>query len=51
MFFDILFILFIIFEFLIYKNIKDNNTKYSNFYLLILFLIYFLSLCYSAMFF
>lgn len=44
--FDLLFILFIVFCFLIYKNVKDNKFKYTNFYLLILFLIYFLSIGY-----
>ena len=44
--FDILVILFLIFMFLIYKNIKDNNLKYTNFYLFILFLIYILSCSY-----
>ena len=43
---DLLFILFIVFCFLIYKNIKDVNLKYTNFYILILFLIYFLSIGY-----
>lgn len=41
---DLFFILFIVFSFLIYKNIKDNNLKYTNFYILILFLLYILSL-------
>lgn len=44
--FDLLFILFIVFCFLIYKNIKDINLKYTNFYILILFLIYVLSIGY-----
>lgn len=43
---DLLFILFIVFCFLIYKNIKDTEFKYINFYLLILFLIYFSSIGY-----
>lgn len=43
---DLLFILFIVFCFLIYKNIKDVNLKYTNFYILILFLIYMLSISY-----
>lgn len=43
---DLLFILFIVFCFLIYKNVKDRNLKYTNFYILILFLIYILSIAY-----
>lgn len=43
---DILFILFIVFCFLIFKNVKDNNLKYTNFYLLALFIIYLFSLTY-----
>lgn len=44
--FDLLFILFITFCFVIYKNVKDVNLKYTNFYILILFLLYVLSVGY-----